>query len=116
MILVFIYFILTLVFSAAQEFFMIDDTDMIQSSIFSSNSTECIEICTDQCISDVDVYKCFDDCTLELCSEDTTLFSIKDIEGNTVPYGIILICICLFLMKKLCYNTNRTDHYNYWLI
>ena len=116
MIIAFFCFILTIARSKAQDFFIIDDTALIESSMLSSNSTECIEICTDQCISDVDVYQCFDDCTVELCDENVVLYSIEDIEDHTVTYGIILICICLFFTKKLCYDTNRTNHFNYWLI
>ena len=79
-----------------------------------SEDTLCIEICTDHCIKEVDVYKCFDVCTLQKCMYDSK--NINKTEKAS-GYGIItyFVIFAAFIFITIKYHRqNLKNNDNYW--
>ena len=80
------------------------------------NITDCIEKCTSFCLTDTNIYTCFDHCTLKECITDAAFIN----ENNDTFANIVKLCclilFVLFFVSVICYNRILKSNDNYWLL
>lgn len=78
-----------------------------------SENTLCIEICTEQCIKDSDVYKCFDNCTYERCLYDSGDLSSLDKAEGVSAISFFVIFAGFFLIATVYFWDKSTTNADY---
>lgn len=86
------------------------------SCIFNNENTECIEMCTDVCLKDEDIYGCFNNCTLVECPGDQLEEYNLKMSYVYIPYSIVGIFVVWLLARTFRTSRELENNFDYWRI